>query len=708
MPKTHEAATPNRLCTATSPYLRQHADNPVDWYPWGEEALRRARDADKPIFLSIGYAACHWCHVMAHESFENAEIARLLNAYFIPIKVDREERPDLDELYMSATVLYTRGHGGWPMSVFLTPQLEPFFAGTYFPPESRRGLPGFKEILSSIASLWRDDRRRVLDSADMLTRVVRDVTEPRRSAGAEGELSIASAVDQLVAAMDRTRGGFVSGATNKFPPSAALTLMLWEDYRSRQDGRPRDELRALVALTLDHMARGGITDHLAGGIARYSTDTAWLVPHFEKMLYDQAQVASVSIEAYRAIGDTQSAEMAREILTYVLDDLRAPEGGFYCSRDADSEQGEGRYYVWSRDEIIETLGQELGELICHYYNVTAQGQWEGHNILHVPVPFERFAKEHGIGLDDLRAKLAEARRRLLERRSQRTPPALDDKIVTEWNGLMVGALARGGRYLRETRFTDAARQAAEFLLNNMCKENRLYRTWSHGQFHTFGFLRDYACLVEGLLELYGASWEPRWLTEAVRWAERMIAHFQDSASGAFFLTADDAETVLVRLPDTQDGAVPSGSSVAIMNLLRLGWMLEREDFHASAQRAIRAISGRAARSPFGAERFLTAVAFAQAEPGQVVVAGPRDDPRTRQLLETMERIYDPFRVELLRESGDSDELDGLAAWLTDKVPLDGQPTGYVCRGRTCQRPVTDPDALSGQLTARSGNISPSA
>ncbi len=708
MAETHETATLNRLRTATSPYLRQHADNPVDWQPWDEEALRRARDEDKPIFLSIGYAACHWCHVMAHESFEDAHVARLLNTHFIPIKVDREERPDLDELYMSATVLYTRGHGGWPMSVFLTPQLEPFFAGTYFPLEPRQGLPGFKEILSSIASIWRDDRRRVLDSADMLSRLVRDVTDPRRSVGREGEVSIASAVDHLVAAIDRTRGGFVSGATNKFPPSAALTLMLWEDYRARRDGRPRDELRELAALTLDHMARGGITDQLAGGIARYSTDTAWLVPHFEKMLYDQAQVASVYIEAYRAIGEPRFAETARDILTYVLDDLRAPEGGFHCSRDADSEQGEGRYYVWSRDEIIETLGQELGELICHYYNVTAQGQWEGHNILHVPVPLERFAKDFGIGIDDFRAKLDDARRRLLERRSQRTPPALDDKIVTEWNGLMIGAFARGGRYLRETRFTETARQAAEFILGTLCKEDRLYRTWSQGRFHTYGFLRDYACLVEGLLDLYGATWEPRWLSEAVRWSERMVAHFQDSASGAFFLTADDAETVLVRLPDTQDGAVPSGSSVAILNLLRLGWMLDREDFHASAYRAIQAISGRAASSPFGAERFLAAVAFAQADPGQIVVAGPREDPRTRQLLETMERLYDPFRVEMLRNTGDSDALDRLAPWLADKMPLEGRPAGYVCRGRTCQKPVTEPDALCEQLTAPRNGISPSA
>jgi uncharacterized protein YyaL (SSP411 family) len=546
----------NRLIDSTSPYLLQHAHNPVDWRPWGCEALDKAAADDKPIFLSIGYSACHWCHVMERESFENEQIAEVLNREYISIKVDREERPDLDEIYMNATVLYNQGQGGWPMSVFLTPEGKPFYAGTYFPPESRWGRPGFKDILVQIARLWREDRNKLTQSAESLTEAVRHYSGPAADPAGIPHETVGRAAAEFAQAFDTRHGGMLSGQTNKFPPSMAMTLMLREYHRTNASGKPDQTLLDRVLLTLDKMAGGGIYDHLGGGIARYSTDPQWLVPHFEKMLYDQALVSAVYIEAFQVTGEQRYADVARDIFDYVLADLRSHEGGFFSSRDADSEGVEGKYYVWSKTQIINVLGQSAGELFCSYYDVSEAGNWEGHNILNVPRGLDAVAKLNGVEPAALKRTLDDARGKLLSARAQRVPPGLDDKVLTSWNGLMIAAMAAGGRVLGESKYIEAAAAAADFILTRMNADGRLLRAYRNGKAHTPGFLDDYAFFVEALLELHFATFEPRWLLEAVRLNADTIAHFWDEAGGAFFLTADDAEELVVRAKDIQGRGDP--------------------------------------------------------------------------------------------------------------------------------------------------------
>ncbi len=689
-----ESLRTNHLADATSPYLLQHAHNPVDWYPWGREALERARREDKPIFLSIGYAACHWCHVMERESFENEEIAAFLNEHFVSIKVDREERPDLDEIYMNATLLYNQGQGGWPMSVFLTPDQQPFFAGTYFPPDSRWGRPGFRDVLSSIVRVWKEDRARVAEAAGSLTDAVRQVSTIAPSKGGLSSDRVSHAVQALADAFDPRTGGLLSDA-NKFPPSQGMSLMLREYLRTKATGEPDARLLERVEQTLDHMARGGIYDHLGGGIARYSTDPDWLVPHFEKMLYDQALVAGVYLDAFQVTGEQRWADVAADILDYVLADLRAPEGGFYSSRDADSEGVEGRYYVWSRDEVLSVLGPEAGELFCSYYDVTDAGNWEGHNILNIQRPLETVTKLHGVDPEELRAVLKEGRAKLLAVRSKRVPPGLDDKILTSWNGMMIASLARAGRLLEEPRYTAAAAQAADFILHQMRDENgHLLRAYRRGRAHTPGFLDDYAFFVEGLIDLYETTFEYSRLTEAVRLTDDMIARFADARDGAFFHTAVDAEPLIVRSKDSRDGAIPSGNSVAILNLLRLAHMCDRADLEEVARRAIRVLAGRVGNMAYGSERFLAAVHFDLAGPREITVIGDPSRDETRALLRTIDRVCDFNRVVLL--IGPADRQRRIPE-LQQTIQAKGQPMAVVCRHHTCSRPVSTPDELARLL-----------
>jgi len=619
----------NRLIDATSPYLLQHAHNPVDWYPWDSEALERARAEDKPIFLSIGYSACHWCHVMERESFENAEIADLLNRDFISIKVDREERPDLDDIYMTATVLYNRGQGGWPMSVFLTPEGKPFYAGTYFPPESRWGRPGFKDILIQIARLWREQRSRLVESAETLTAAIRQYSGPASDPGGIPHELVSRTAHHLIEAFDPHDGGMLSGPTNKFPPSMAMTLMLREYHRTRSAGRPNPTLLDRVETTLRKMAAGGIYDQLGGGIARYSTDPQWLVPHFEKMLYDQALVSAAYIEVSQVTGKPEYAAVAADIFEYVLRDLRSHEGAFYSSRDADSEGAEGKYYVWSKAEIMNVLGPRDGALFCSYYDVTEEGNWEGRNILHVSRDLDVVAKLNQVEPGELRRSLDVSRRKLLAARAQRVPPGLDDKILTSWNALMIASLAIGGRVMGEPRYVQAAVRAADFILREMTAGGRLLRTYRHGKAHTGGYLDDHAFFVEALLELYAATFEPRWLLEAIRLNEETLAHFWDVDGGGFFLTADDAEQLVVRSKDLQDGATPAGNSVAFSNLVRLAEILDRQDLRDRAARMLQAVAGTVQQAPSAFARLLTAVDLYYSPPTEVVVVGPLSDPATQ-------------------------------------------------------------------------------
>jgi uncharacterized protein YyaL (SSP411 family) len=691
----------NRLIDATSPYLLQHAHNPVDWYPWGKEALERAHRENRPIFLSIGYAACHWCHVMERESFENEEIAAILNQHFVAIKVDREERPDLDEIYMNATMLANRGQGGWPMSVFLTPEQKPFFAGTYFPPTSRYGRPGFKDILLSIAEAWRDRRDDVYSSADNLVEAMSRFTEMPESDAAIPPDLVSTAAERLARAFDPRTGGMLSGQTNKFPPSMAMTLMLREYHQTKRVGAPKAILLERVELTLDHMAGGGIYDHLGGGIARYSTDPDWLVPHFEKMLYDQALVSGVYIEANLLTGHERYATVAKDIFDYVLADLRSAEGGFYSTRDADSEGVEGKYYVWSKEEILSALGEQAGELFCSYYDVTEAGNWGGHNILNVQRDLETVAKLNDIDPDALRQSLDASRAKLLAVRGKRVPPALDDKILTAWNGLMIASLARGGRISGERKYIRAAEKAGAFVLRHLTRDGRLLRTYRKGKAHTLGYLDDYAFFVEGLLDLYEATFDRRWLAEALRLNDDMITHFWDESGGGFFFTADDSEKLILRNKDSHDGAIPAGNSVALMNLLRLSLMLGRADLRDKAERTITAFAGKVTEYPHGFDRFLQAVAFRDGKPREIAIVGSPRDPGTVALVAAVNRVYDPHRVVMLLDPEES----GSAAWaetiplLRGKMLVDQKPAVYICRDYTCRRPVTDVDQVIAQLKA---------
>jgi uncharacterized protein len=692
MTATTQPKHTNRLRNATSPYLLQHMHNPVDWYEWSEEAFEEAKKKDKPIFLSIGYAACHWCHVMEHESFEDEEVAKVLNDDFVSIKVDREERPDIDEIYMAYTQAAT-GRGGWPMSVWLKPTGEPFYAGTYFPKEQ------FVQLLGRIREVWEGDREQLVARS----KTAREYFEQWASGPKPAEDVIPAAfVDQsarlLAKHFDSKTGGLPSG-TNKFPPSMAMELML-RVYRRTGDSA----LWNAVETTLDHMSRGGIYDHLGGGICRYSTDPEWLVPHFEKMLYDQALVSAIYLDAYQASRNPYFAEVAADMFDYVMYDLQSPEGGFYSSRDADSNGLEGKFYIWTKDEILKTLGPEEGELFCKYYDVTESGNWFerlGHappgpkNILHISHPPEAFAKLHGMSVEELRRKIAAWRQKLRTVRDQRTPPPLDDKVLTGWNGLMIAGLAKGARVLDEPKYAQAAAKAANFVLDNLrTDDGRLLRTWRKGEARLTGYLSDYAFFIEGLLNLYEATFDQRWLEEAVKLTDLSIKHYADEKDGGFYFTAHDAEKLLARSKNPHDGAIPSGNSVHAMNLLRLGILYNRKDYREQSERLFRAFAPQAEESPAAFERLNCAADFLHDKVKEIAIIGDPKAETTRAMIRAVYDQYLPNKVVV----GSADRVgDSPIALLARKTLKDGLPTAYVCENYLCQEPVTTAEALAKQL-----------
>lgn len=704
MSATTPPAHTNRLSQATSPYLEQHAHNPVDWYQWGLEALDRARRENKPIFLSIGYAACHWCHVMAHESFKDPEVAAVMNELFINIKVDREERPDLDEIYMQATMVLNRGQGGWPMSVWLTPDLKPFFAGTYFPPTQRYGRPGFKELCEKIGAAWNERQADIVTQADKLTEIVCTGLQAAPPDGQELTLALVDQVaEKLAAAFDSQSGGLSGGGTNRFPPSMAMDLMLRSAARRTEESARRKQLVEMTTLTLDHMAAGGIYDQLGGGIHRYSTDVEWHVPHFEKMLYDQALVSRVYLDACQFTGQPLYGWIAGEILDYVLDDLQAPDGGFYSTRDADSEGREGRYYVWTRDEVMAILGPEDGELFCAHYDISASGNWDDPHEPHAQksIPralrgYECCGKLLGITARECKERLARAKQKLLSVRRERVPPALDDKVLCEWNGLMIASLARGGCVLGQRKYIDAAARAADFVLTNQYRDGRLRRSYRAGRTLETAFLSDYADLIDGLIELYEATFEKRWLAAAAELNRATIAHFWDDEHGGFFFTVDDHEPLLARSKDVRDNAVPSGNSVQLMNLLRLSVLLGDPALRALADRQMAAFAGEVRRSPWAAERFLAGVDFALAGPVEVAIIGDPAHAETQALLKQVHQTYLPNRVLMLHNPARPD-ASVASPLLKDRPLIAGQPAAYVCRDFVCKRPVTRASALAAAL-----------
>ncbi len=685
---------PNRLAHETSPYLLQHARNPVDWNPWGPEALQRARTAEKPIFLSIGYSACHWCHVMAHESFDDPRIARLLNEHFVPIKVDREERPALDQLYMEA-VQRMLGQGGWPLSVFLTPALEPFYGGTYWPPRSRGGMPGFDEVLLAVLDAWEHRRELLSEQAGELARLLRE-DDFATNAAESCELSeriLDNAETALSRSFDPQDGGF--GAAPKFPHAMALRLLL---RRWRRTGR--DELMRMASITLDRMAAGGIYDHLGGGFHRYSTDARWLVPHFEKMLYDNALLAGCYLEAWQATGQAGYAQVVRQTLDYVLRDMSGPQGGFCGSEDADSEGGEGAFYLWTPEEIRRILGSQAAERFCYVYDVTEAGNFDGRNIVNRPKSIDQCAQLVGGNAAEWEAELAENRRRLLDVRRGRPRPACDDKILTSWNGLMIESLAQAAAALGEPRYLEAASMAADFLLTRLRDpQGRLMHAWRQGQARFPAYLEDYASLAGALIALYEAGFDERWIDEAVGLADEMVRRFADAEGGGFYLTAVDHEPLVARKKDTLDNSVPSGGALATMVLLRLGKLCARDDYLSTAERSLRASIGLMQGAPLAMGQMLLALDVYLGPTPEVVILGSSDRSATRAVLAELHRRYVPNKVVAFREESTVVESGSpaLRGIFRGKQPLPPGPTLFVCDHFRCQTPVTGKDAVLNTL-----------
>jgi uncharacterized protein YyaL (SSP411 family) len=673
--------------------LLQHAANPVDWHPWGEEALAKSRSLDKPIFLSIGYSACHWCHVMERESFENPEIAALMNEHFINIKVDREERPDLDQIYMSAVMAMT-GHGGWPMSVFLTPELKPFFGGTYFPPADSRGMAGFPRVLLSVHRAWQERRDEIVESAAEMTERLRSYTALAKGSGALEPLLLDQAARALERAFDARHGGF--GQAPKFPHPMDLKVLLRHHARTGQE-----HALHIVRHTLDKMARGGIYDHLGGGFARYSTDDRWLVPHFEKMLYDNALLAGAYLEAYQVTRDAELGRVASETLNYVLGRMTGREGGFYSTEDADSEGVEGKYYVWSLAEVTELLGAERAKTLCYVYDVTEHGNWEGHNILNLLKPLDQAAKLLGRDLDELRGELAASRARLLAVREQRVPPMKDTKVLVSWNGLMISALAEGGRILKDERYLEAAAKAAEFILDRMRRgDGRLLHTYTDGRAKLDAYLDDYANLIDGLTRLYEASGEPRWVESALGLARIMIDEFADPEQGGFYFTGIHHETLIARQKDIHDNATPSGSGMAATALLRLGVLTGRDDLTAAGRSALELAQPLLETQPTAVGQSLIALDFLLASVREVAVCAGADAAEFRAVLETIATRFEPHKVV-------APATPEQAAWLAEKLPLlagrparDGKTTTYICEHFTCSAPLVGAAGVEAALAQR--------
>ncbi len=650
----------NRLAGETSPYLLQHKDNPVDWYPWGEEALGRSRDEDRPILVSIGYSACHWCHVMERESFEDEDTARVMNEHFVCIKLDREERPDVDSIYMEACQAMT-GSGGWPLNVFLTPEQVPFYAGTYFPPEPRMGAPSWRQVLGAVAEAWDERADEIRADAGRVAERLRGGALLRPSEEPLQESALDAAVDGLRKGYDRVHGGF--GGAPKFPPASAVELLL---RRGEVD---------LALHTLRAMAAGGIHDQVGGGFHRYTVDERWLVPHFEKMLYDNALLARVYVHGWQVSADPLLRDVAENTLDWMLKEMRGPEGGFYSALDADSEGVEGRFYVWSLDELRELLGDDADEAIA-WFGATQHGNFEGANIL-----------VRGDGPEP--AALPEWRRRLYEARAERVWPGLDDKRLTAWNALAISALADAGAGFEREDYLDAAREAAGFVLAELREdgEGRLLRTWKDGRGRLNAYLEDHAFLLEALLSLYEATFQPRWFTAARELADTMIARFADEENGGFFETSDDHEQLVARRKDLEDHPIPSGNSSAAYGLLRLGALTGEHQYERRAESALRLLHQIAAKHPQAFAHLLQALDFRLAPVREVALVGPGREPLERVL-------RSGFRPHLVLAGG---EPDGVPL-LEGRTAVDGRAAAYVCERFACRAPVTDPEELARLLS----------
>jgi hypothetical protein len=682
----------NRLANETSPYLHQHAHNPVDWYAWGEEALARARAENKPIFLSIGYSSCHWCHVMAHESFEDPETAAIMNQHFVNIKVDREERPDLDAIYMDAVVSMT-GSGGWPLSVFLTPDGTPFYGGTYFPAAERPGLPSFRRVLLSVAQAYLEKGETITQRKVQLLAQLNRGPVVESSTPAPSPAVLDAAYHQLAAGLDATHGGF--GRAPKFPQPMNLEFLLRYHQRA---GDPR--ALEMVDLTLTRMATGGIYDQLGGGFHRYATDARWLVPHFEKMLYDNALLARLYLHAWQVTRRTIYRQVVEATLDYVLREMTHPAGGFFSAQDADSEGQEGKYYVWAPSEFQTALGAPLARLCADYFGVTAAGNFEGHTILNIQRDLPTAAAAAGIDETDYRSSIEQARRTLLQVRQRRVAPGRDEKVLTAWNGLMLATLAEAGRTLHRPDYLQAAERNAEFVLAELRHRGRLLRSWKpdpppgmdHARLNAY--LEDYASYADGLLALYQATFNVRWYSEAQTLADTILAHFSDPRGG-FYDTSDDHEALIVRPRQLQDNAMPSGNAMAVQVLLQLAAYTGSDAYRRPAEQMLAALASLMEQHSLAFGHWLCGLAFHLAPPNEIALVGDPAAADSRALLEVVFGAYRPHQVVALAVPGD--EAAARIPLLSQREARGARATAYVCRGFACREPVTNPQALTAQL-----------
>ena len=685
----------NHLRNEKSPYLLQHADNPVDWYPWGDEAFEKARREDKPIFLSIGYATCHWCHVMEHESFEDPEVARLLNETFVCIKVDREERPDIDAVYMTVCQMMT-GSGGWPLTIIMTPDKRPFFAATYIPKESRYGRMGMLDLIPRVQDLWKNHRQELLQGANQIVQLLGQMEGTGRRAVLDEHL-FTTAFQEFQHQYDARFGGF--GQAPKFPSPQNFLFLLRYYHRTGQV-----EALNMVTHTLTRMRLGGIYDHIGFGFHRYSTDHRWLVPHFEKMLYDQALLLRAYTEAWQLTREPLFRQTAQEIATYVLRDMTHPEGGFYSAEDADSEGEEGRFYLWRLDELQQVLPPEEAELAIRLFHVEANGNYAeeasgrltGKNILHLSAPPRELAQELGMAPEDLAERLESIRQKLFQVREQRVHPLKDDKILTDWNGLMIASLAYSGRVLNLPHHIAAAEQAAQFVEKHLLRGNRLLHRYREGEAAIPGFLDDYAFFIWGLTELYQATFDPHWLSLAVTLTESALQHFADS-TGGFFHTPDDGEALLVRKKEIYDGAMPSGYAVMVYNLVRLSRLTGRTEWEPIANRALEAIGDPIRKSPRAFAFSLVALDFALGPTAEVVLAYPASPAEDHPFLKLVQAGYFPRQVSLLHTPDTADKLASLAPFTRELHPVNQQATAYVCHNFQCELPIFDSEQLKNAL-----------
>ncbi len=678
MTSEHPRRQPNRLIHEQSPYLRQHAHNPVDWYPWSDEALARARGENRPILLSIGYSACHWCHVMERESFENEVIARLMNEHFVPIKVDREERPDLDQIYMDAVQLMT-GRGGWPLTVFLTPDLKPFYGGTYFPPEDRQGMPGFRRVLSAIADVFENKPADVRVTVERLSRAMVEANRQVEPGTIKPGI-VAAAARGLAQHYDPRYGGL--GGAPKFPNTFVFSLFLTVFHENRDP-----QLAEMVRNTLTKMAKGGIYDQLGGGFHRYSVDERWLVPHFEKMLYDNALLARLYLDAGRALDQPEFLEIARETLDYLLREMNAPEGGFYSSQDADSEGEEGKFFVWTRAELDDVLGDDLAPLAARYFNVDEVGNFEGRNILHRTIDLAEAARLFRLSEQQAAAAIGRARTLLFEARAKRVHPGRDDKILAAWNGMAISALAEGYRALGEARYLESARRAADFVMERMWDGSRLHRSYKDGVARFNGYLEDYALIAGAMLDVYQAAFDRRYLDHAITLAEVMLEQFEDHENGGFYFTSDDHEALIIRPKPIFDGSTPSGNSAAVMTLLRLYAHTSDDRYLKSADMTLCCYASMMERQPFAFAHMLEALDLYERSAQEIVLISEQADAALPLWLRAIGRTYVPGLA--LSRIAPDEALSNVPEGLRGKTQIDHRLTAYLCRNRACSPPFTD-------------------